>query len=183
MSSQTLSSDLLGSEPFVIADDATPLERALPGETIHHSWMGAVGPRPSLLSTFSFLLLLGVFAHLVIDLPDWWPYVAGAFAIAVNLLLAVWQAGSYRVVAVTDSGIHVLRKARWSTSCTGLVGSMPRMPLGPVKGRWCKMSIANTVMWVHRRDHRAVARFDRQYRGWFQARLTSADINIPVRER
>ncbi len=163
--------------------DPNPVQRALPGETIYYSWQGVVGPRPSVLSGLSCLLLASVFAHLVVPLPGWWPYGAGIVAVIVNGALALWQAGSHRVVAVTDSGIHVLRKARWSATCTHILGSMPRMPLGPVQGRWCKMSIANAVMWIHRRDQSTVTEFDREYRGWFQARLASADISIPVRAK
>jgi hypothetical protein len=150
----------------------------LPGDEIFHVWLGAVGPRPSLLSVLSCVLVGSVFAHLVLPLPAWWPYALGGLAITFNLALAIWQAGSYRLVAVTGSGIHVLRKARWSSKCTHLVGSMPRMPMGPVKGRWCSMSIANTVMWVHRRHHATVETFDREYRGWFQSRFRSADISL-----
>ncbi len=155
-----------------------PVQRALPDDEVFHTWLGAVGPRPSLLSILSCLLLAAIFAHLVVPLPPWWPYVMGAVAIIINLALAVWQAGSYRVVAVTGSGIHVLRKARWSSRCTHLVGSMPRMPLGPVRGRWSAMSVANTVLWVHRRHHGTVETFDREYRGWFREKFKSADIAI-----
>lgn len=158
-----------------------PVERALPDDEVFHTWLGAVGPRPTILSFVSIVLLAAIFAHLVIPLPMWWPYALGAAAIIVNIGIAIWQAGSYRVVAVTGSGIHVLRKARWSAECTHLVGSMPRMPLGPVNGRWCSMSIANTVMWVHRREHSTVERFDREYRGWFQSRFQSADISLQPR--
>ena len=180
LTSPTISTDLLRPQA-PIATAANPVERALPGETIFHAWTGVVGPRPSIISAVSCLLLASVFAHLILALPDWWPYAAGAVAGVVNLALALWQAGSHRVVAVTDSGIHVLRKARWSSKCTHRVGSMPRMPLGPVKGRWCKMSIANSVMWVHSREHATIERFDQEYRGWFQERMTSADISIPLR--
>lgn len=157
-----------------------PAARPLPDSEVLHTWVGVVGPRPSLLSATSCALLLGIFAHLFLPLPGWWPYAMGVVAVVVNGLLAVWQAGSHRVVAVTGSGIHVYRKARWSPECTHLVGSMPRMPLGPVTGRWCEMSIANSVMWVHRREHPTIEAFDRQYRGWFNSKAANADIAIKL---
>ena len=156
-----------------------PLEscaaRALPGdEWVSHAWMGLVGPRPATLSLLSCMAVAAVFAHLALPLPAWWPYAIGGVAIVFNLALAYWQAGSCRIVAVTGSGIHVLRKARWSSRCTHLVGSMPRMPLGPLAGRWCEVSIANTVMWVHRTHHRTVEAFDREFRGRLDPRRTVA---------
>lgn len=136
-------------------------------EEILHSWPGVVGPRPTILSLLSLALIAAIFAHLVFDLPSWWPFAAGAVALAVNLALAFWQAGSVRVVAVTESGIRVMRKARWRSRCTHLVGTMPRMPLGPVGGRWSRSSVANTVMWVHRRHHPIIADFDSRYLSTF----------------
>ncbi|MGI9595937.1 MAG: hypothetical protein ACR2QK_07240 [Acidimicrobiales bacterium] len=132
-----------------------------------HSWPGVVGPRPTLLSLVSIGLIFSMFAHLVFDLPSWWPFAAGGVAIGFNIAAAYWQAGSFRVVTVTGSGIQVLKKGRWSKECTHLLGTMPRMPLGPLSGRWCRASIANTLIWVHRRHHPAVATFDAEYRGMF----------------
>lgn len=104
-----------------------------------------------------------MFAHFVLPLPSWWPFVFGGVAIVINSGLAFWQAGSFRVVAVTSTGIQVFRKGRWTTECTHLVGSMPRMPLGPLDGRWCQASVANTSIWVNRKYHPIVAEFDAEY--------------------
>lgn len=136
-------------------------------EQVIHTWLGAVGPHPTLLSTLSLGLVASIFAHFVFDLPWWWPYAAGGVAIAGNMALAYWQAGSHRVVAVTNSGIHVFRKARWSARWTHLLGSMPRMPLGPAEGRWCHMSVATSVLWVHRKYHPVIEEFDEEYRNQF----------------
>ena len=133
-------------------------------ERVSHAWTGVVGPRPTVLTAVSGLAILAIFAHLLIDLPTWWPYAAGSVAVGLNLVLAYWQAGSHRVVAVTDGGIQVLRKARWSPRCTEVVGTMPRMPLGPLAGRWCRASIANSMLWIHRSQHPIVADFDAEHR-------------------
>ncbi|MGB5757417.1 MAG: hypothetical protein WBM50_10915 [Acidimicrobiales bacterium] len=144
-----------------------------------HTWLGVVGPHPAVISVISCSLLAAVFAHLLVDLPPWWPFAAGAVALAFNAGVAYWQAGAVRVVAVTPSGIQVLRKARWSQRCTHLVGTMPRMPLGPLSGRWSRCSIANTVLWIHRRHHPTIADFDAHHRKRFVDLL--AEVNGPVR--
>lgn len=145
--------------------------RALPGEEpVSHAWPGVVGPHPTLLTGLSLFLIGSIFAHLILPLPPWWPFAVGAVAIIGNLLIAIWQAGSVRVVAVTGSGIHVLRKARWSPNLTHILGSMPRMPLGPLIGRWCLLSAANSEIWVHRRYHDTIDDFDDEYRGRFDGR-------------
>ncbi|MEM7321701.1 MAG: hypothetical protein AAF531_01330 [Actinomycetota bacterium] len=142
--------------------------RALPGdEPVTHAWPGLTGPHPTILSFVSLVLIASIFAHLVLPLPGWWPYGAGALAIAGNLLIAVYQAGSVRIVAVTGTGIHVIRKGRWSRNLTHIVGTMPRMPLGPLIGRWCLLSAANSELWVHHRYHELVEAFDDEYRGRF----------------
>ncbi len=147
-------------------DPQPSLPRSIVGdEQVAHAWLGVVGPRPTIISAVSFILVAAIFAHFVFDLPSWWPFVAGAVAMAVNSALAYWQAGSFRVVAVTDTGIQVFRKARWSAECTHLVGSMPRMPLGPLDGRWCQSSIANTMLWINHRYHPTVAAFDAEHLG------------------
>ncbi|MEM7276118.1 MAG: hypothetical protein AAF547_23795 [Actinomycetota bacterium] len=149
-------------------------DRALPGdEPVTHAWPGVVGPRPSILTLLSAALIVGIFAHLVFPLPAWWPYGFGIVAIVVNLMIAVWQAFSIRVVAVTSTGIHVLKKAPWANHLTQIVGSMPRMPLGPLIGRWSLLSVANTEMWVHHRHQGLVEAFDDEYRGRFDLRPTT----------
>jgi hypothetical protein len=112
-----------------------------------------------------------VFLHLVLPLPPWWPLAAGSGALAVNFGLAWWQAGSHRVVLVGDGGVRVLRKGRWSRRTRGLVGTMPRMPLGPVRGRWCRLAIASTEMWVHHRYHDEIDDFDFRFRQRFAEAL------------
>ncbi|MGH1489942.1 MAG: hypothetical protein ACRBK7_11210 [Acidimicrobiales bacterium] len=146
-----------------------------------HTWIGVAGPRPTIVSVFSVTLVALMFAHFIIDLPSWWPFVAGGAAIFINIGLAYWQAGSFRVVAVTESGIQVFRKARWSTECTHLLGSMPRMPLGPLDGRWCRSSIANTMIWVNRKYHPDVAAFDADYLGRYGDGYGSIKSPKPVR--
>ncbi len=157
--------------------------RAIAGDDdkVHHTWLGVVGPRPTILSLISCGLIVAIFAHLVFGLPSWWPFAAGAVAISFNIAVAYWQAGSVRVVAVTGKGIQVLKKKRWSNDCTHLLGSMPRMPLGPLTGRWCQSSIANSLMWVHRRHHATVAAFDAEYRGMFGATAPGPRPPQPVR--
>lgn len=150
-------------------------------DDIVHTWLGVAGPRPTLLSLVSCVLVAAIFAHLVLDLPSWWPFAAGAVALAFNVSLAYWQAGTVRVVAVTGKGIQVLRKKRWSSDCTHLLGSMPRMPLGPLSGRWCQSSVANTMIWVHRKYHPTIARFDAEYRGLFGAADGAPRLPRPVR--
>jgi hypothetical protein len=132
-------------------------------DQVAHTWQGVVGPRPSIISAVSVVLVLVMFAHFVVDLPSWWPFATGGVAILVNSGLAWWQAGSFRVVRVTDNGIQVFRKARWTPECIDLVGTMPRMPLGPLDGRWCQSSVANTMLWINRKYHPAVADFDAEF--------------------
>lgn len=159
------------SPPIARAEEAVGSRRARQptpdGEAVAFRWVGATGPRPSLLSLVSCLLVIAVFAHLVLPLPSWWPFGAGLFAICVNAALAWWQAGSYRVVLVTPSGVHVMRTDRWSSRSGELVTSMPRMPLGPLAGRWAQMSLADTALWVHHRHHDVVGAFDTDYRSRF----------------
>jgi hypothetical protein len=151
--------------------------RALPGdEPVTHAWPGVAGPHPTVLSFVSFVLIGAIFAHLVLPLPSWWPYGMGAVAITGNLIIAAWQAGSVRVVAITGSGIHVLQKARWSQNLTHILGSMPRMPLGPLIGRWCLLSAANSEIWVHSRYHGIVEDFDEEYRGRFDGQTVRSAL-------
>ncbi len=156
-------------------ETATADRRAPQVDEAGYTWGGVVGPHPTLLSIISIGLLTAVFAHLLIDLPSWWPFAAGAVALAFNAAVAYWQAGAVRVVAVTPNGIQVMRKARWSPRCTHLLGTMPRMPLGPLSGRWGRCSIANTVLWIHRRHHHTIAEFDARHRKRFVDRL--AEVN------
>lgn len=146
-------------------------DRALTGEEpVTHAWPGVIGPRPSVLTFVSVGLIAAMFAHLALPLPVWWPYGVGILAIIINVGIAIWQAFSVRVVAVSSTGIHVLRKAPWANELTHIVGSMPRMPLGPLIGRWSLLAVANTEMWVHQRHQPLVDAFDDEYRGRFDLR-------------
>ena len=138
--------------------------------TVSHSYQGTVGPHPTVLSILGLVALGAVFLHLALPLPPWWPQAAGSVALALNVGLAWWQAGSHRVVLIGDHGIRVLRKARWSRRTRDLVGTMPRMPLGPVGGRWCRLAVAGTDLWVHRRYHHEIDDFDRRFRARFAGR-------------
>jgi hypothetical protein len=122
------------------------------------------------LSIVSVVALASTGLHELVALPEWWPMAAGAAALSLNAWMAWWQAGSHRVVLVGDGGVRVLRKARWSRRTRGVVGTMPRMPLGPVGGRWCRLAIASTELWVHRRHHGQIEDFDRRFRARFANR-------------
>lgn len=145
-------------------------ETVSPAGTVSHSLQGTVGPHPTLLSTLGLVALGAVFLHLLLPLPPSWPLSAGSVVLALNLVLAWWQAGSHRVVLIGDRGVRVLRKGRWSRRTRGLVATMPRMPLGPVGGRWCRLAIAGSDLWVHRRYHDEIDDFDRRFRERFAGR-------------
>jgi hypothetical protein len=138
-------------------------------EIITHAWLGVVGPHPSILTGLSLALIASVFAHLVIDLPSWWPYWAGAVALVVNVGLAYWQAGANRLVTVSNRGLRVVRKRRWSPELVEVVAAMPRMTLAQPGGRWTRLTMMRCKLWVHRRYHPIVESFDDHYRSLYRS--------------
>ncbi|KUL29680.1 hypothetical protein [Actinoplanes awajinensis] len=69
----------------------------------------------------------------------------------------------YRCVAVTDDAIYVLESTTFSGGADPrrLIGTLPRRTrLGPVRGRWAKISLRGETCWVHRRFHAQITAAD-----------------------
>lgn len=166
--------DVAGDRSVAVGTNSGELLRVDPDpddiEIVTHAWLGVAGPHPAALTALSVTAIAAIFAHLVFDLPSWWPYGAGAVAVIINAGLAYWQAGSHRVVTVSNRGVRVTRKARWSPRLVDIVDIMPRRALGRPRGRWSRTTMARTRLWVHRRYHPVMESFDHQYlalyRGW-----------------
>ena len=70
---------------------------------------------------------------------------------------------TYRCVAITAEAIFVLEASKPSGGAkpTSLIASMPRRTrLGPVSGRWAKVTLLGETYWVHRRFHADIAAAD-----------------------
>ena len=71
----------------------------------------------------------------------------------------------YRCVAVTRDAIHVLEASKLSGGGRPqrLVTTLPRRTrLGPVSGRWGRLTIAGERCWVHKRFHEQIAAADHE---------------------
>jgi hypothetical protein len=68
-------------------------------------------------------------------------------------------------VAVTSDNIFVLESSKMSGGGKprSLAGTMPRhTQLGPVSGRWTKITILNECHWVHQRFYPSIREADRE---------------------
>jgi hypothetical protein len=71
----------------------------------------------------------------------------------------------YRCVAVTSDNIYVLESSKMSGGGRpqSLAGIMPRhTQLGPVSGRWTKVTILGERHWVHQRFYPSIREADRE---------------------
>lgn len=71
----------------------------------------------------------------------------------------------YRCVAVTADVIYVLEssKASGGAKPISLIATMPRQTqLGPVSGRWARVTLLGEMHWVHKRFHPEVIAADRE---------------------
>ncbi|MFJ5213317.1 hypothetical protein ACIP98_01215 [Streptomyces sp. NPDC088354] len=71
----------------------------------------------------------------------------------------------YRCVAVTQDAVYVLESSKLSGGARpqSLVAALPRRTrLGPVSGRWGRLTLLGEPHWVHQRFHREVAAADRE---------------------
>jgi hypothetical protein len=71
----------------------------------------------------------------------------------------------YRCVAVAEDAIYVLESAKHSGGGKPqrLLGTLPRHTrLGPVSGRWARVTILGERGWVHQRFHDQVAAADHE---------------------
>lgn len=69
----------------------------------------------------------------------------------------------YRCVAVTHDVIYVLESSKLSGGAKPrrVVGTMPRhTQLGPVSGRWGRVTVLGERHWVHKRFHDQIAAAD-----------------------
>lgn len=69
----------------------------------------------------------------------------------------------YRCVAVSQDAIYVLESSKRSGGAKpqALVGTLPRHTrLGPVSGRWGRVSLLGERHWVHKRFHPDIAAAD-----------------------
>jgi hypothetical protein len=134
-----------------------------PGQTGRHQWVGLTGPHPDLLTLGGSGLLALAAAPLVVSTPGWWATTVGPLALMANAVAAWWQAGTHRVVTADSSGIRMQRKARWANHLVGPVGTMPRMPIGPLVGRWCRCDLAGVPIWIHHSQFGKVDDFDHDF--------------------
>jgi hypothetical protein len=121
------------------------------------------GPHPDLLTLGGTGLLALAAAPLVVATPSWWATTVGPLALMANAAAAWWQAGTHRVVTADGSGIRMQRKARWSNHLVGPVRTMPRMPIGPLVGRWCRCDLGGVPIWIHRSQFTKVDGFDHDF--------------------
>ncbi|PXX70827.1 hypothetical protein DFR70_101248 [Nocardia tenerifensis] len=71
----------------------------------------------------------------------------------------------YRCVAVTQGAIYILESSKLSggASPQRLIGTLPRQTqLGPVSGRWGKLTLLDRPHWVHKRFHPQIAAADHE---------------------
>jgi hypothetical protein len=71
----------------------------------------------------------------------------------------------YRCIAVTPDDIYVLESSKASGGARpiSLIATMPRQTrLGPVSGRWARVTLLGEPHWVHQRYHSEVAAADRE---------------------
>ncbi|WP_433662289.1 hypothetical protein ACQPW1_09105 [Nocardia sp. CA-128927] len=71
----------------------------------------------------------------------------------------------YRCVAVTQDAIYVLESSKSSGGAEPrhLLGIVPRQTrLGPVSGRWGRLTILGERHWVHKRFHDQIAAADQE---------------------
>lgn len=67
----------------------------------------------------------------------------------------------YRVVAVTDDAIYVLRASKLTARPKEVITTLPRQTrLGPVSGLWGKTELMGERHWVHKRFHNEIAAID-----------------------
>lgn len=91
---------------------------------------------------------------------------APSFAFIVTYLAGLTMSWiKYRCVAVTQNAIYVLDSSKLSGGAEprSLAGTMPRRTqLGPVSGRWAKVTLLSERHWVHKRFHRSITGADRE---------------------
>lgn len=82
--------------------------------------------------------------------------------LSVVVLSSLFLVVKYRVIAVTDRAIVVLKGNPFlPTFPTGVVARLPRHTvLGPVSGLWMKVQLGNERIWVHPRFKRDVRAAD-----------------------
>jgi hypothetical protein len=67
----------------------------------------------------------------------------------------------YRIVAVTEDAIYVLRSSKMTMTPKELIATLPRQTqLGPVSGMWGKLDLLGERHWVHKRFHKDIAAAD-----------------------
>lgn len=132
-----------------------------------HRWDGLVGPHPDLVTVAGVTLIVLAGVPLVASTPSWWATTVGPLALAINAAAAFWHGGAHRLVTVGSTGIRIERKARWSQATVGESATMPRMPIGPMKGRWCRCNLAGVWVWIHHSQFAQVDKFDHEFRNRF----------------
>lgn len=76
----------------------------------------------------------------------------------------------YRIVAVTDDAIYVMRSSKFTLKPKEVLATLPRQTrLGPVSGLWGKLDLMGQTHWVHKRFHKDIEAADDEAGRYAQA--------------
>ncbi len=87
------------------------------------------------------------------------PWISAQFGALGALLFSAFI--KWRIVAVTDRSVLLVRSGASGTSAKEILARLPRhTQLGPVKGIWPKIQVGPEKLWVHRRFHKDITAAD-----------------------
>ena len=85
------------------------------------------------------------------------PWIVPAFGPIIVAIVS-----KFRVIAVTDRAVLVLKSSKLTVKPTELLHRLPRQTrLGPIEGKiWGKITVGGERTWVHKRFHKDVQAAD-----------------------